>query len=100
MYNATRSASVKTLSDCSFWSLDRKTFKRSIEEITMKEYDENRKFINEVTFFSFMTADQRDLIAHALITTKFDPGSVIVNEGDQADSYYVIKSGQVSIWKG
>ncbi|KAM3132197.1 hypothetical protein pb186bvf_015657 [Paramecium bursaria] len=93
LYNATRSASVKTITECSFWSLDRKTFKRSIEEITMKEYDENRKFINEVTFFSFMTAEQRDLIAHALITTKFDPGSVIVNEGDQADSYYVIKSG-------
>lgn len=66
----------------------------------MKEYDENRNFINEVSFFSFMTAEQRDSIAHALITTKFDAGSYIVKEGDQADSYYVIKSGEVTVWRG
>ena len=48
----------------------------------MNEYEENRKFINEVTFLSFLTANQRDLMAHASITTKFDPGWTIVNEGD------------------
>ena len=47
-----------------------------------------------------MTSDQRDAIAYNLITTKFSSGQSIVNEGDRADSYYVIKSGQVSIWKG
>lgn len=46
LYNATRSASVKTVSDCGFWSLDRHTFKKTIEELTIKEYDENRKFID------------------------------------------------------
>lgn len=29
-----------------------------------------------------MTVDQRDSIAHALITAKFSPGEAIVNEGD------------------
>lgn len=36
-----------------------------------KEYDDNRRFIETVTFFSFMTAEQRDSIASALITTRF-----------------------------
>lgn len=48
----------------------------------LKEYDENRKFIDQVPFFSFMTTEQRDSIAHTLITTKFNPGDPIVNEGD------------------
>ncbi|CAD8072813.1 unnamed protein product [Paramecium primaurelia] len=100
LYNATRSASIRTLTDCGFWSLDRSTFKKTIEELMLKEYDENRKFIDEVPFFSFMTSDQKDSIAHALITTKFVPGQAIVNEGDQADSFYVIKSGEVSVLKG
>jgi cGMP-dependent protein kinase len=38
-----------------------------------------------------MTVEQRDAIARTLITTKFSPGQPIVNEGDRADSYYVIK---------
>ena len=48
LYNATRSASIRTLTDCGFWSLDRSTFKKTIEELMLKEYDENRKFIDEV----------------------------------------------------
>ncbi|CAD8075753.1 unnamed protein product [Paramecium primaurelia] len=100
LYNATRSASTKALTNCGFWSLERATFRKTIEEITLKEYDENRKFIDQVNFFSFMTSEQRDMIGHALITTKFNPGQNIVNEGDQADSFYVIKTGQVQILKG
>lgn len=46
LYNAPRSASIKTLSESGFWSLDRTTFKKSIEELMLKEYDENRKFID------------------------------------------------------
>lgn len=57
LYNAPRSAGVKTLSECSFWALERSTFKKSIEELMAKEYDENRKFIEQVPFFSFMTID-------------------------------------------
>jgi cGMP-dependent protein kinase len=52
LYNATRSASIKALASCGFWSLDRVTFKKTIEEITLKEYDENRKFIDEVFILS------------------------------------------------
>jgi len=37
---------VKTLTECGFWSLDRGTFKKTIEELMLKEYDENRKFID------------------------------------------------------
>jgi len=40
-----------------------------------------------------MTSEQRDSVAHALISTKFEKNEMIVNEGDRADSYYVIKSG-------
>lgn len=60
----------------------------------------NRKFMESVSFFSFLTADQKDAIARNLISTKFQPGQAIVNEGDNADSFYVIKQGDVSILKG
>ena len=52
LYNAPRSASVKTIESCYLWGIDRKTFRRAVEEIIIKEYEENRKFIDAVRFFS------------------------------------------------
>ena len=47
-----------------------------------------------------MTPDQKDNIAGAIVTQQFKRGEAIVNEGDMASSYFIIKSGTVSIQKG
>jgi len=51
LYNAPRSATIKTLTESGFWALDRSTFRKCIEELMHQEYDENRKFIDEVYIF-------------------------------------------------
>ena len=38
-----------------------------------------------------MTEEQKNTIASVLITQKFKKGDAIVNEGDPASSYYIIK---------
>lgn len=52
LYGAPRSASIRTLENCGFWGIDRHTFRRAVEEMVVKETDENRKFIEGVRFFS------------------------------------------------
>ena len=51
LYNAPRSASVKALDHCNLWGIDRNTFRRAVEEMITKEYEENRKFMEVVRFF-------------------------------------------------
>ncbi len=51
MYNAPRSATVKALEHCYLWGIDRNTFRRAVEEMITKEYEENRKFMEVVRFF-------------------------------------------------
>lgn len=51
LYNAPRSASVKALEECYLWGIDRNTFRRAVEEMITKEYEENRKFMEVVRFF-------------------------------------------------
>lgn len=46
-----------------------------------------------------MTSEQKDSIASALITQKFNKGENIVNEGDPASSFYIIKEGTVVVLK-
>ncbi len=47
-----------------------------------------------------MSSDQKDAIANVIITQQFKKGDIIVNEGDMASSYFIIKSGLISITKG
>lgn len=46
-----------------------------------------------------MTAEQKDSIANVMITQVFKKSEVIVADGDQASSYYIIKKGKVGIFK-
>ena len=50
LYNAPRSASIKALSDCNMWGIDRTTFRKVVEEINLKEMEENKKFLSNVKF--------------------------------------------------
>lgn len=91
LYNAPRSASIKASVDSHFWAIDRKTFKKVVQDITTKNFQENRKFLDDINFFKSMTGPQKDSIAAALISQKFEKDKIIVNKGDQANSYYIIK---------
>ncbi|CAD8135411.1 unnamed protein product [Paramecium pentaurelia] len=97
--NVIRSASIRTITDCNFWRLDRQIFQQAIELIMKIEYEENIQFINQISFFTFMQPQQKYIIIQQLITTKYEPGQMIVNEGEQADSFYLIKSGTVGVFK-
>ena len=83
LYNAPRSASVKALEKCQLWGIDRNTFRKAVEEMITKEYEENRKFMEVVRFFcnlfilwninilDNLTNEQKDAIAAVLITQKY-----------------------------
>ncbi|CAK82587.1 unnamed protein product (macronuclear) [Paramecium tetraurelia] len=100
LYNAPRSASVKCFENCNLWGIDRNTFRRAVEEMITKEYEENRKFMEVVRFFHNLTNEQKDAIAAVLIVQKFYKNQIIVNEGDPGSSFYIIKEGTVSVLKG
>lgn len=95
LYNAPRSASIKCLVDSYFWVIDRTAFKNVVEEVTAKQFQENRKFLETAEIFSTMADGQKDSIAQAMISQKYNPGAELVSKGDQADSYFIIKEGIV-----
>nr|CAD79353.1 cGMP-dependent protein kinase [Paramecium tetraurelia] len=99
MCHAPRSASVIAIGDCGFWVLERYKFRKAVEDIQQKAYETNREFLAQVKFFDSMTEEQRDSIANVLITLKFKQGESIVNEGDMANSFYIIFQGTVQVTK-
>ena len=56
--------------------------------------------MENVRFFSSLSNDHKDTIAGALITQEYQKGQVIVSECDPGSSFYIIKEGIASVWKG
>jgi cGMP-dependent protein kinase len=55
LYNAKRSATAKCVGDCGFWAIQRSDLLDTIKIMAEKDYSENRKFLEKVSFFSQMT---------------------------------------------
>ncbi|KAL4507522.1 hypothetical protein ABPG73_012210 [Tetrahymena malaccensis] len=100
LYNAPRSASCQALQKCHLWGIDRATFRRVVEEMITKEYEQNRKFIENHKFFQNLTVEQKNSVAGVLIDQKFQKDQIIVSEDDPASSFYIIKEGSVSVMRG
>ncbi|KAM3140827.1 hypothetical protein pb186bvf_007054 [Paramecium bursaria] len=100
LYGAPRSASIRALEETYLWGIDRSTFRKAVEELVQREFQENRTFIDSINFFDWMNSDQKDAIAGVIVTQQFKQDEPIVIEGDPATSYFIIKSGIVKIVKG
>lgn len=82
------------------WLIDRQTFREAVEEVIIRDYNENRKCLESIRFFTNLTNDQKDIIASALITQKFYKNQIIIQEGDPGSSLYYIKEGIASVYRG
>jgi cGMP-dependent protein kinase 1 len=99
LHDTPRTASVLSVTNCSLWCLDRKTFRSTVEALELVNYEENKLFINSIPIFESLTPNQKENLLHSLTSHFFIPGSVIVNEGDPGDLLYIIKEGIVLITK-
>lgn len=95
LHDAPRSATVRTLVRCTLWSVDRQTFRATLEEMNAKNYSENRNFIDSVNVFEKLNEQQKEALVGSLIVQKFTNGTRILNEGDTGDLFYIIKEGSV-----
>ena len=94
MYNAPRAATVKAVGTVKTWALDQQTFKYSMQAETTETREQNAKWLNQVPLLSDLQEVERLTIADALIGEHFNAGDVIINQGDQGNKFYIVKSGE------
>lgn len=56
-----------------------------------------QRFIKELAFFDGMKPDYLELLTGCAANTFFKKGTIIGREGDEADNFFVIRSGKISI---
>lgn len=71
IYSAPRSASVKAIQDCKLWCLTRNVFRKTLEDVTVKNYGLAKSYVNSLSFFNHFTETQKDSIAYSMVVLKY-----------------------------
>lgn len=100
LYNATRNASVRAVTDLKLFALEKQNFQKFIRQISNKVYDSSFECLDQVAIFQFLTKEQKLLLAGNVIVEKYLAGESIVHQDAIANSFYIIQSGAVVCCKG
>ena len=95
LHDAPRSGSIKAISDCLLYILERKNFRKIVEHITKINYEENLKFLESVSILSHLEQYQKTILSNNLVKEEFEEGRKIVTKGEFSSCLYIIKSGLV-----
>jgi len=99
LYNVPRAASVESRIDCVLWKLDRETFNAIVRDSASKKRDKYDDFLKLVPILKSIDAYERSQIADALKVEVVKAGSVVVNQGDPGDKFYILEDGECYVTK-
>jgi cGMP-dependent protein kinase len=68
-----------------------------MDDFNQQHEKENKKFLEVLSFFKELNEDQKNALASTCLTETYEEGQIIFNQGDDANSFYVIKEGTVII---
>ena len=91
-----RKASIKTITNCSFFILSSAQFYSTMKTLFTRQYDKIREIVSNVHFFSSSSEKQKTQIAKLSIYYLFKSGDTIIYEGDEGNLLYILKSGAVA----
>uniref|UniRef100_A0A3Q2GUY5 cAMP-dependent protein kinase type II-alpha regulatory subunit n=1 Tax=Equus caballus TaxID=9796 RepID=A0A3Q2GUY5_HORSE len=97
MYNTPRAATIVATSEGSLWGLDRVTFRRIIVKNNAKKRKMFESFIESVPLLKSLEVSERMKIVDVIGEKSYKDGERIITQGEKADSFYIIESGEVSI---
>ena len=98
LYNSPRSASIKAIKNSEVWGIQRKIFKKILKEINTKEKDIKLEIINNLKIFEMLTDQQKSILSINMTTLFYKKEDTIVNKGEKANSFFVIKKGIISCY--
>ena len=93
IYNQPRSASVVTLEDCIFFTLDEKIFSKTFLKCLNNSEHKKKKFAMEHLFPFELFKERQSSIYKNIIPINCERNQIVFNEGDKADTLYLIYLG-------
>ncbi|KAK7111795.1 hypothetical protein V1264_011370 [Littorina saxatilis] len=97
LYNCTRTASVKAITDVKVWVLDRQMFQAIMMKTGLQRREENIRFLKSVSMLRDLPSDKLAKVADVLEIDFFHEGEFIIREGCTGDTFFLINKGEVKV---
>ncbi|XP_060100714.1 cAMP-dependent protein kinase type II-beta regulatory subunit [Heteronotia binoei] len=97
MYNTSRAATIIATSSGAVWGLDRVTFRRIIVKNNAKKKKMYESFIESLPFLKSLELSERLKVVDVIDTKVYNDGEQIIAQGDMANCFFIIESGEVRI---
>ena len=95
LHGATRVTSTKAITECLLWVMERKNFRKIVDHITKKNFEQSKNFIESIPILANIDHAQKALLCSSLYKESFESGQYIVRKGDPAHCLYIVKEGEV-----
>ncbi|XP_071014337.1 cGMP-dependent protein kinase 1-like isoform X2 [Oncorhynchus clarkii lewisi] len=97
LYNCTRTATVKTLTNVKLWAIDRQCFQTIMMRTGLIKHTEYMEFLKSVPTFHELPEEILSKLADVLEETHYEDGEYIVRQGATGDTFFIVSKGMVNV---
>uniref|UniRef100_A0A8D0GFB5 cGMP-dependent protein kinase n=1 Tax=Sphenodon punctatus TaxID=8508 RepID=A0A8D0GFB5_SPHPU len=97
LYNCTRTASVKAVTDVKTWALDREVFQNIMRRTAQARHEQYKNFLRSVSLLKNLPEDKLTKIIDCLDVEYYDKGDYVIREGEEGSTFFVIAKGKVKV---
>lgn len=99
LYNSKRMATIRAVTDGKVWVLQRNVYQQILVQSAIKDFEQTLSFLRNVPLVNQLNDDSLSKIANLFKKEFFKTDTVIVEEGEPGDKFYIIRAGSVTITK-
>jgi len=99
LYFVPRAATVKAKTKSSVWVIDRASFKEILMKVSDAKIAEYKKYIDNVPILTSLLTEEKEVVAKALVEMHFCKDELIIQQGEQGNTFYILYEGSVDIVK-
>ncbi|XP_038615576.1 cGMP-dependent protein kinase 2 [Tachyglossus aculeatus] len=97
LYNCTRTASVKAVTDTKTWALEREVFQNIMRKAAQARDEQYRNFLRSVSLLKNLPEDKLTKIIDCLEVEFYDQGDFIIREGEEGNTFFILAKGKVKV---
>ncbi|XP_009645760.1 cGMP-dependent protein kinase 2 isoform X2 [Egretta garzetta] len=97
LYNCTRTASVKAITNTKTWALDREVFQNIMRVTAQTRQEQCRNFLRSVSLLKNLPEDKLTRIMDCLEVEYYNKGDYVIREGEEGNTFFIIAKGKVIV---
>ena len=99
LYNSNYDDTYVVDIDAELFIISRKEYRKILKTSSNEKFAEYNEFLNKIPLFDCLITEERRRVAEALTEIHFDKEHVIMKQGNDGDSFYIIRHGTAVVHK-